>query len=287
MPDTPDRHALLRAAAATLPGDTPRLDAELFLAHALGEPRLQMLAGQHSITSETAARFEAMLARRRRHEPVAHILGAREFWSLPFKVSPDVLVPRPDSETLLVEALVHFKALAPATILDLGTGSGALLLAALSEWPAAIGLGIDCSEAALVVARANALALGLADRATFQPGHWADGLEGPFDLLLCNPPYIPDGTALMPDVAAYEPPGALYGGADGLDPYRALLPQVARLLAPGGVALFEFGPGQAGALLQMATRAGLSARTADDLAGRSRALVLTPAKLLVPPDASV
>jgi release factor glutamine methyltransferase len=159
-------------------------------------------------------------------------------------------------------------------VLDLGTGSGALLLAALSEWPGATGLGIDRSEAALAVAEANAVRLGLAGRAAFRLGYWAEGVEEQFDLLLCNPPYIPDCTPLMPDVARHEPAGALFGGPDGLGPYRLLLPEVRRLVAPGGVALFEFGEGQADALVAMAAGLGLVARTVADLAGRPRALVI-------------
>lgn len=287
LPETSDRRALLRAAAARLPGDTPRLDAELLLAHVLGEERLAMLAGNAAVGDEARAAFGALVERRRRHEPVAHILGFREFWSLPIRVTADVLVPRPDSETLIAGALAHFAGRAPETVLDLGTGSGALLLAALSEWPQARGLGIDRSAAALAVAKANAGALGLAGRAAFREGDWAQGLEGRFDLILCNPPYIPDGEALMPDVALFEPAGALFGGADGLDPYRLLLPEVPRLLAAGGVALFEFGVGQAGALLALAAEAGLEADVAPDLAGRPRALVVRLAKALGNGESSV
>lgn len=269
-----DRHALLRAAAATLPGKTPRLDAELLLAHVLGGGRLAMLVGQEPVTVEACARFQALLARRRRHEPVAQILGEREFWSLPIRVTPDVLVPRPDSETLIAEALAHFSGRRPVRVLDLGTGSGALLLAALSQWPAATGLGIDRSARALAVAADNAERLGLAARAAFRMGNWAKGVDERFDLLLCNPPYVPDGTKLMPDVARFEPADALFGGADGLDPYRVLLPEVGRLLQRGGVALFEFGEGQADSVLGLAAEGGMEARIAADLAGRPRVLVI-------------
>jgi release factor glutamine methyltransferase len=272
MPDGGDRHALLRAAAAGLPGDTARLDAELLLAHALGAARLTMLAGRAPVPAAALAQFEGFIARRRRHEPIAHIVGEREFWSLPLRVTPDVLIPRPDSETLIADALAS--GVTPARILDLGTGSGALLLAALSEWPDATGLGVDCSGAALAVARGNAERLGFAARAAFAAGDWAEGLAGPFDLILCNPPYIPDGEPLMPDVARYEPAGALFGGPDGLAPYRRLFPEVPRLLAPRGVAIFEFGPGQAGALQALAADAGMATRLAQDLAGRPRCIRL-------------
>ncbi len=269
-----DRHALLRAAAVDLPGDTPRLDAELLLAHVLGEDRLRMLMGREPVSAAARAAFDALLARRRAFEPVAHLTGEREFWSLPIRVTPDVLVPRPDSETLIAEALAHFAGRPPQSALDLGTGSGALLLAALSEWPGARGLGIDRSDAALAVARDNGARLGLSARAAFAAGDWATGVEGLFDLILCNPPYIEDGAELMPDVARYEPAGALFGGVDGLDCYRRLLPDVPRLLAPGGVALFEFGLGQGPALLEIAGQLGMRARLAEDLTGRARVLAI-------------
>ncbi|MGL6044303.1 MAG: peptide chain release factor N(5)-glutamine methyltransferase [Sandaracinobacteroides sp.] len=271
----PDRFLILRDAAATLGGETARLDAELLLAAALGEERLAMLVGREPVPADALARFEAFLARRRTNEPVAHILGEREFWSLTLRVTRDVLVPRPDSETLIAEALSAFAGRAPATILDLGTGSGALLLAALSEWPQARGIGTDCSEAALRIARHNAGRLGLAGRADFRNADWAEGLDQRLDLILCNPPYVPDGADLMPDVALFDPPSALFGGVDGLEPYRRLLPEVPRLLQAGGVALFEFGEGQGDALLAMAQPCGLEARLCPDLSGRPRVLVLT------------
>ena len=205
---------------------------------------------------------------------MAYILGVREFWSLPIRVTPDVLVPRPESETLIEAALSHFAGRAPADIVDLGTGSGALLLAALVEWPEAMGLGIDRSEAALRVAADNAARLCFASRARFRRGDWLEGVRGRFDLVLCNPPYVPDGAPLMADVSGHEPHAALFGGADGLDPYRRLLPAVGGVLAPGGVALFEFGAGQERHLLALAAANGFAGEIRADLAGRPRVLRL-------------
>lgn len=279
LPETTDRHALLRAAARQLGGATPRLDAELLLADALAVPRLQMLMQRAPVAADVRRAFADRLRRRQQHEPVAHILGVREFWSLPLRVTPDVLVPRPDSETLLELAVRHFRRAgrAPARILDLGTGSGALLLAALSEWPQAVGVGIDRSGPALEVARGNAARLQLAARAQFQRGDWGAELlaaRATFDLLLCNPPYVEANAELMPDVARFEPAEALFAGADGLDCLRRILPQVGPLLAPAGVGLVEFGVRQGPALLALAAAAGLAARVHPDLSGRPRALEL-------------
>jgi release factor glutamine methyltransferase len=272
LPETTDRHLLLRAAAACIPGDTPRLDAELLLAAVLGEERLRMLAEYAPIAATQRQAFAALLARRQRHEPVAYLLGVREFWSLPIRVTPDVLIPRPDSETLIAAALGYFRDLgrAPDSILDLGTGSGALLLAALSEWPRAQGLGVDIAPAAIAVAQDNALRLGLQARARFRQGDWASGIDTRFDLLLCNPPYIESGAVLMPDVARFEPVGALFAGADGLDCYRRILPELARLLTVAGAAFLEIGSGQFAAVATMARRLGLQAAGHRDLAGHLR-----------------
>jgi release factor glutamine methyltransferase len=263
--------AWLRDAAAKLApiSDTPRLDAELIAAHAAGLERGEMLLCLSDLVVPAGA--DALLARRLAHEPVAHITGTRDFWTLSLKVTPDVLIPRPDSETLIEAALRHFAGQAgPRRILDLGTGSGALLLAALSEWPQATGLGIDISAGALAVARENAGRCGLADRAEFVAGDWAQGLDGRFDLILCNPPYIEADAVLAPEVADHEPHGALFAGADGLDCYRRLAPEMARLLETGGIALFEIGHDQGRAVSGLFAAEGFAPALHHDLGGRDR-----------------
>ncbi len=263
--------ALLRAAAGRIGGVTPRLDVEVLLAHLLGVSRGALLLGAGDDVDRAA--YGALVARRAAGEPVAYITGRREFWSLDLAVTPDVLIPRPDSETL-IEAARAACAVPAATILDLGTGSGALLLAALSEWPAATGLGIDRSAAALAIARANAERLGLAPRARFHLGDWGAGVGERFDLILSNPPYIAESEELPAEVADHEPAAALFAGRDGLDDYRRLVPQLPQLLAPGGVAVIEIGATQAQAVLAIAAAAGLAGTVAHDLAGHDRCLVL-------------
>lgn len=266
--------ALLRDAAARIGGGSARLDAALLLGAVLGMSRGELLVADPVVRAGDVARFEALVVRRAAGEPVAYILGEREFWSLRLRVTPEVLVPRPDSETLVAGALAAMAGREVRRVLDLGVGSGALLLAALVEWPGAFGVGVDRSAAAVAVARGNAVALGLAGRCGFLVGDWADAVAGVFDAILCNPPYVVDGAVLMRDVAGYEPAGALFGGVDGLDPYRRLVPEVGRLLAPGGVALFEFGEGQEGALQALAAAYGWAAAVLPDLAGRPRAMRL-------------
>ena len=203
--------------------DTPRLDAELLMAAALGIGRDRLILDPPNLV--IPVQFPEMVARRAAGEPVAYITGQRAFWTIDLEVGPGALVPRPDSETLIVAAVEHFAGTpGPATILDLGTGPGTLLLAALDEWPAATGIGVDASPIALSYAQRNADRLGLAGRAALQLGDWASGIARRFDLLLCNPPYVATEAEVGPGVAEYEPAEALFAGADGLDDYRRLAP---------------------------------------------------------------
>lgn len=266
------RDAAQRLAAVS---DTPRLDAELLMADALGVERPALLLDPARF--DVPDGFGPRVARRMAHEPIAYILGFRDFWTVRLKVGPGVLIPRPDSETLIGAALQYFGAAAPARILDLGTGPGTLLFAAMSEWPGARGLGVDASDVALDYARDNAQALGLADRAELVTGDWAAGVTGRFDLILCNPPYVADSEALMPDVADHEPASALFAGADGLDDYHRIIPDLPRILAPGGAAILEIGHTQRISVDELARAAGFAVACKQDLGGRDRALLLTRA----------
>lgn len=276
-----DVRAALRDAASRLAetSDTPRLDAELLMAHALGVEREALLLDPTRFVVPQS--FAGLIERRLAHEPIAYIVGHRDFWTIRLRVGPGVLIPRPDSETLLETSLDFARQERgdgwPQTVLDLGTGPGTLLLAALSEWPNAIGLGLDMSETALDYARSNAAALGLADRAAFRRGDWGEGLAERFDLVLCNPPYVPAPEALMPDVADHEPASALFAGEDGLADYRRILPDLPRLLAPGGAAILEIGAAQLTSVKSLAEEAGFAVQCRKDLAGRDRAVLLTPA----------
>jgi release factor glutamine methyltransferase len=270
----------LRAAAAALEAasDSPRLDAELLMAEALGVSRSELLLRRMSDSPPPG--FVALVARRQRHEPVAYILGRQEFHGLDLRVSPAVLIPRADSETVVAAAL----AARPQArrVLDCGTGSGALLLAVLSRLHDATGVGVDRAPEARAIAEENAARLGLDARARMivadwdRPG-WAEGLGGPFDLILANPPYVEAEAALAPSVRAHEPPGALFAGPEGLDAYRVLVPQLPALLARHGVAVVEIGHAQAEAVSAIAGAAGLAARLHRDLADRPRALELSRA----------
>lgn len=266
--------AVLSEAARLLEtvSDTPRLDAELLLAHAFGISREAMLLGPaRSVPPD----FEALLRRRLAHEPVAYITGRKGFWTLDLHVSPAVLIPRPDSETLIEAALDHFGNRRPGNILDLGTGSGALLLAALDQWPDSWGVGADRSAAAIAVAADNAQRLGFADRAHFVQADWATAIGGRFDLILCNPPYVEESAELSPQVAAHEPASALYAGVDGLDDYRRIIPSLSSCLAAGACACLEIGSTQAQAVQSLAERQGLRSEVRRDLAGLDRCVLLT------------
>jgi release factor glutamine methyltransferase len=254
--------------------DTARLDAELLMAEALHIDRDRLLLAPPD--RQVPERFWDMVKRRSEGEPVAYITGRRAFWNIELHVGPGVLVPRPDSEALIASALEHFEGTAgPRRILDLGTGPGTLLLAALDVWPEATGLGIDLSRQALSYASANARRLGFEPRVRLVQGNWAAGLSDTFDLILCNPPYIAEDADLGPGVREFEPDEALFAGREGLDAYRALAPQLPRLLNPGGLAAIEIGADQAEAATALLARDGFEARVADDLGGRPRAILLT------------
>ncbi|MEO7276494.1 MAG: peptide chain release factor N(5)-glutamine methyltransferase [Sphingomicrobium sp.] len=253
--------------------DTERLDAELLMAEALYIDRDRLILAPPD--RAVPERFWEMVERRKAGEPIAYITGRRAFWNIELHVGPGVLVPRPDSEVLLVSAIEHFEATeGPRRILDLGTGPGTLLLAALDVWPEATGLGVDLSRNALSYASANARRLGFEGRAQWVQGDWASGLAEQFDLLLCNPPYIADGASLGRGVREFEPGEALFAGTDGLEAYRTLAPQLPRLLRQSGLAAIEIGADQASAVTALLARDGLQARIAEDLAGRDRAVLL-------------
>jgi release factor glutamine methyltransferase len=244
------------------------------MAHALGVTREAMLL--RDLDAAVPARFDALVARRKAGEPIAYITGRRAFWTIELEVGPGVLIPRPDSETLIEAGLAHFGQVGPTTVLDLGTGPGTLLLAALDQWPNAQGVGVDSSPTGLDFARRNADRLGLADRATFELGRWADGLDARFDLILCNPPYVETGAALPPGVADWEPEEALFAGADGLADYRRIAPEILRLLTPGGLACFEIGAGQEEDVTALFRQSGLRVTPHRDLAGHVRCLAVRP-----------
>jgi release factor glutamine methyltransferase len=254
--------------------DTPRLDAELLMAEALNVDRDRLLLSPQG--KEAPERFWPMVERRIEGEPVAYITGRRAFWDIELHVGPGVLIPRPDSEVLIASAIEHFEGTAgPARILDLGTGPGTLLLAALDLWPKATGVGIDVSRQALSYAAANARRLGFEPRTKLKIGDWAKGVNETFDLILCNPPYVAEGAKLGPGVAEYEPDEALFAGSEGLDAYRELAPQLPGLLAKNGLAAVEIGSDQGESVPPILARDGLSATVAPDLGGRPRAVLLT------------
>jgi release factor glutamine methyltransferase len=274
-----DAASALREAAQRLAeiSDSPRLDAELLMAHGLQIERSELLLKLPELNAP--ADFPALVERRRQSEPIAHIIGKKEFWGLAFQVTPDVLIPRPDSELLIEEAVRSLASNHPQRILDLGTGSGALVLAALSEFPQARGLGMDASAAALQIAHNNADALGLADRASFllldwtQPD-WTNSLGSGFDLILANPPYVATGARLSADVADFEPHQALFAGEAGLDDYKIIIPALGKLLSPTGTALLEIGFDQANPVSEIAMKSGYHIEIKKDLGRNDRLLIL-------------
>ena len=270
---------MLRAAAIA----NPRLEARLLLAHAMGASTETLLRDPRTAVPPDAIRhFRIALEARMAHVPMAQITGTAGFWTLDLEVTADTLVPRADSETL-IEALLA-EGIAPRRILDLGTGTGCLLLAALTEFPEARGIGVDLVPEAASLARRNAVRNGLAERAHFLAGSWGEALVARFDLILSNPPYIESASisGLMPEVARHEPASALDGGVDGLDAYRTILAVLPGLLAPGGLAVLELGEGQGKAVSALAAAQGLILRgIRADLGGVPRALMLNLAQKAV------
>jgi release factor glutamine methyltransferase len=262
------REAIAAAAARLAPvSETARLDAELLMAHALGVSRGDVLLRHADAVVPDA--FDSLIARRFKHEPVAYITGGRAFWTIELEVGPGVLVPRPDSESLIEAAVAYFGERGPWRILDLGTGPGTLLLAALDQWPEATGIGVDASEQALAYARRNG-----GPRAEFRLGDWGAGLDESFDLILCNPPYVEIGAVLAADVADWEPDLALYAEPDGLEAYRVIAPQLRRLLAADGIACLEIGMGQGPAVREILAGQGFTAESRNDLKGVERCLIV-------------
>lgn len=288
MQPVPTRAVMLRQVRDRLAAggvDEPEADARALLLEATGLAPLDLITGAgDALDEEAAARLEGLVVRRLAGEPVGRIRGQRLFWGLPIRLSVGTLEPRHDSEALIEEALLRFKTRRGEAlrVLDLGTGSGCLLLALLSEWPMARGLGIDLSDDAVRTASANAALNGLDGRSIFRTGSWTTAVSkaesrAGFDLVISNPPYIPAGeiAALAPEVRSHDPRLALDGGPDGLNAYRVIIPALAGLIAPGGGAVLEIGAGQEGDVSALAREAGFSRiSTRRDLGGRVRAIGL-------------
>lgn len=268
------REATIRLSETS---DTARLDTELLMAHTLGVSRSHMLL--QNMRDTAPHEFAALIDRRLAHEPIAHIIGRQEFYGLDLLVTPNVLIPRGDSECLIEAAREFFVGTPPRRIADLGTGSGALLLAALSVFPQAMGIGIERSSAARAIAADNADRLDMAERCAIVAGDWSipgwSAQFGLFDLILCNPPYVESTADLSPSVREYEPHQALFAGIDGLDDYRILIPQLRELIRADGCAIVEIGATQADAVMDVARLSTLEPVLHRDLAGRPRAMVLT------------
>lgn len=262
----------------SLTSDSPRLDAELLMAHALDMERADMLLRRDDL--QVPKFFQAILDRRSANEPIAYIIGKQDFWDLTLKVTPDVLIPRSDSETIIEWISEIYANNPPQNILDMGTGSGALLLAVLSVFPSARGIGIDNSQAAISVAKENAKINKISDRSEFITGDWTmpdweKKLKVQFDLIISNPPYIGDDEQLMDDVAKFEPPQALYAGKDGLRDYKLLIPKLGKLLTKNGHILLEIGHTQAQSVTEIAYSNFCKVNVKQDLAGLDRVLMLS------------
>ena len=245
-------HAIFVEALGQV-SDTPDLDAKVLREFARDD-----------------GEFAAFIQRRLNHEPIAYITGTRGFWTIDVDVTPAVLIPRPDSETLIEAAVAHFGDAGPKRVLDLGTGSGALLVAALDQWPEASGVGVDASEAALHIAKRNAERIA-PGRAEMRLGNWTDGIDEVFDLVLCNPPYVETGADLDPQVRDWEPASALFAGTDGLDDYKRLAPQLARVT--GGIACIEIGWTQAESVTALLENERFAVTCRKDYGGRDRCLI--------------
>lgn len=256
--------------------DSAGLDADLLFCHVLALTREQLLLNDHPLSETEAANINALIERRAKREPLAYITGQKEFWSLPFHVAPGILIPRPDTETMIESAATLFPKDAALNILDMGTGSGCILLSLLHHFPNAKGLGLDISPQALEIAQKNAVELGLANRASFLLSRWAETLSGTYDLIVSNPPYIEPSTILTlePEVSIYEPTLALDGGVDGLEAYRQIAQCLTRHIAPGGTIILEVGAEQAEAVATLLVEQKLKIHSfAKDLSGIDRCVI--------------
>lgn len=282
MPATLE-HTLRAAAARLVHSGTPALDARVLARHALGLDDAGLIFdAKRELTPAEVAKLDTLVARRAAGEPVAYIIGEKEFRGLMFKMAPGVLVPRPDTETLIDAAEKRRPKHAPLRILDLGTGSGCLIVSLLAHFPNATGVGVDVNNVALALAARNAETHGVAQRSRLLNSDWGAGVDGPFDLIVSNPPYIRAGdrAGLPADVREHEDPRALFSGADGLDAYRAILADAPQLAAPASLILLELGEGHDAAVAALARAAFPDAEiTADrDLSGRPRALAVDLAR---------
>lgn len=260
---------------------SPRLDAELLMAYALGIERGQMLMRRNEL--KVPDNYQGLIERRMGCEPIAYIIGTQDFWDISLHVTPDVLIPRPDSETMIEWIAADYIDNPPQKILDLGTGSGALLLAALSVFPKARGVGVDKSQAAIDIARKNAVANAMGDRCDFMIGDWTHNIEQyvgeRFDMILCNPPYIAKDEILMRDVIDYEPSSALFADNKGYSDYQILIPMLHILLTKDGAAFFEIGATQADGVINIANQNSYLSAIKQDLNGIDRVLMLTQNRL--------